>query len=112
VPQHREKRGALTAAGIVAKRLRQARETSGLSQKELGIKAGMDPFVASPRINQYERDKHIPNPTVLAQLGLVLDVPLPYFYAVEDDLAAAIVAFHRSSTTRRKHALEVLGHHL
>ena len=42
---------------VVAKRLREARELSGLSQKQLGIKAGLDEFSASPRINQYERGK-------------------------------------------------------
>ncbi|MFA4578750.1 XRE family transcriptional regulator, partial [Xanthomonas perforans] len=36
-----------------ARRLQQARLHTGLSQKELGIRAGLDPYVASPRVNQY-----------------------------------------------------------
>ena len=41
---------------VVAKRLRQARLRVGLSQQQLGIKAGIDRFCRrSARINQYER---------------------------------------------------------
>ena len=40
---------------VISRRLKQARVLAGLSQKQLGIKAGIDEFSASPRINQYER---------------------------------------------------------
>jgi transcriptional regulator with XRE-family HTH domain len=86
----------------VAKRLRQAREELGLSQRELGVRAGLDPSVASPRINQYEQNKHAPNVAVLGQLAAVLGRPLAYFYAAEDDLAELITAFHRSSARERQ----------
>lgn len=79
-----------------------------MSQRDLGVKAGLDPSVASPRINQYERDRHIPNPAVLGQLGAVLDVPVAYFFAVDDDLAQAIMAIHRAAPSRRKHWLQAL----
>lgn len=35
-------------------RLKEARLRAGLSQKSLGIAAGLDPFVAGTRINRYE----------------------------------------------------------
>lgn len=37
---------------VLARRLRAAREARGVSQKQLGILAGIDQFVASARINQ------------------------------------------------------------
>lgn len=82
---------------IVARRLREARIAAGLSQRELGVRAGMDPSVASPRVNQYERAKHLPDPLTLERLGTVLNCPLPYFYADDDGLAQHILAFCRAN---------------
>jgi transcriptional regulator with XRE-family HTH domain len=95
--------------GVVARRLRQAREERGLSQKELGIRAGLDPSVASPRINQYEQDTHAPNVAVLGQLGLVLEQPLAYFYTVDDDLAALVTAYHRASSRDRQKLIDFMS---
>lgn len=72
---------------IVAKRLREARERKGLSQKAVGIAAGIDEFSASPRINQYERGKHVPDLLTLEKLASVVDVPVAYFFADDDELA-------------------------
>jgi len=77
----------MAGKSIVAKRLGEARMRSGLSQKKLGILAGMDEFAASPRINQYERGKHTPDLGTIERIAKVLGVPSAYFYAVEDDLA-------------------------
>ena len=92
---------------IVAKRLREARLEAGLSQRELGIRAGIDASVASPRINQYERAKHLPDPSMLERLGRVLDCPLPFFYSTDDRLANLILAYHhsRSAEYRRIKAI-------
>lgn len=65
----------------------------------------MDPSVASPRINQYERSKHLPDPLTLERLGAVLGYPLPYFYAANDELAALIVGYHRASALQRRKIL-------
>jgi transcriptional regulator with XRE-family HTH domain len=46
---------------VFQRRLKQAREAQQLSQKELGIQAGLDPFVASTRINGYELGVHQPD---------------------------------------------------
>lgn len=87
---------------IVALRLREARIAAGLSQRELGVRAGMDPSVASPRVNQYERAKHLPDPLTVERLGVVLNCPLPYFYAVDDALARHILAFRHADAAEQK----------
>lgn len=73
-----------------AKRLRESREVVGISQKQLGILAGIDPFVASARINQYERGKHIPDLLTAQRLAAELRVPVSYLYEPDDDLAELI----------------------
>jgi transcriptional regulator with XRE-family HTH domain len=88
---------------VVGNRLREARERLGISQKQLGIKAGLDPFGASPRINQYETGKHVPDVQTAQRLAEVLEVPAPYLYAEDDLLAAWILAYSRvTPAVRRK----------
>lgn len=74
----------------IPQRLREARKRSGLSQARLGVAAGMDPSVASARMNQYERDTHVPDFQTMTRIARVLDVPVPFFYA-EDDLLAELI---------------------
>ena len=73
-----------------ARRLRAAREARGVSQKQLGILAGIDQFVASARINQYERGKHVPDLQTAQRLATELNVPVSYLYEPDDDLAELI----------------------
>lgn len=87
---------------VVAKRLKEARLAKGLSQKKLGIAAGIDEFTASPRMNQYERGVHVPDYNTLARLAEVLEVPVPYFYATDDVLATWIKCFPRLSKSERE----------
>ncbi|WP_345782628.1 helix-turn-helix domain-containing protein [Dyella lipolytica] len=94
---------------VVAIRLREARTVTGLSQRELGVRAGLDPSVASPRINQYEQGKHTPDTSTLAKLGEVLDVPVAYFFASDDDLAFLITTFHRLSSVRKRRIMGALN---
>jgi transcriptional regulator with XRE-family HTH domain len=94
---------------IVGSRLREARERAGISQKQLGIKAGIDPDVASARINQYEKGKHLPHLATARQLAKVLGVPTPYLYTDDDDLAAWILAYRSVSTATRKSILKDVG---
>jgi len=74
----------------VTKRLKEARLDAGISQKELGIAAGIDEFVASARMNQYETGKHAPDFGIINKVSDVLDVPSAYFYTQDDDLADLI----------------------
>ena len=93
---------------VIAKRLKEARQRAGLSQKRLGVLAGIDEFAASPRMNQYERGKHVPNPAVVQRLGRALKVPTPYFYAEDDTLAALILAIDQLSSIKKGRLLRDL----
>ncbi|WP_349814236.1 helix-turn-helix domain-containing protein [Rheinheimera oceanensis] len=77
-------------------RLKQARIMRGLSQKQLGILAGMDRFVASARMNQYERGVHAPDFKTVIALSQVLGVPTAYFYCLEEELASVIMDWKAS----------------
>ena len=91
---------------IVAKRLKEARQKAGLSQKQLGIDAGIDPFSASARINQYERGKHMPDLLTLTRLATVMQVPVPYLYCQDADLADLIVKFAAAGKAERRRLLD------
>ena len=75
---------------VFARRLRAAREARGVSQKQLGILAGIDQFVASARINQYERGKHVPDLQTAQRLAAELKVPVSYLYEPDEALAELI----------------------
>ena len=85
---------------VIAKRLKEARTKAGISQKQLGIQAGIDEFSASPRINQYERDRHTPDFATVERLAKVLKVPTPFFYARGDELAAVILRFGKAGARK------------
>ena len=91
---------------IVAKRLKEVRLKAGLSQKQLGIKAGIDPFSSSARINQYERGKHMPDLQTLTRLAAVMQVPVPYLYCQDAELAELIVKFAAAGKAERKRLLD------
>ena len=91
----------------ISKRLKQARLKAGLSQRQLGIRAGIDAFTASPRINQYERARHTPDFGTAERLGRALGVPAAFFYARDEDLADLIALFGRMSSTNRRKILAV-----
>ena len=92
----------MRSVSVVGLRLREARERRGISQKQLGIKAGLDPSVASPRINQYETGKHVPDIQTAQRLAEVARVPAPYPYAEDDQLAAWILAYSRVTVAVRR----------
>ena len=82
---------------VFGTRLREARIKAGLSQKKLGVIAGIDEFTSSPRINQYERGVHNPDYTTAERLAKVLNVPVPYFYTRDDQLAAILLMISKLS---------------
>lgn len=81
-----------TSLPVFARRFAQARQLSGLSQKAVGVAAGIDPFVASPRINQYERGVHAPDYTTARKLAKVLGVTTAFLYADDDEVARLLLA--------------------
>ncbi len=94
---------------IVAKRLKEARLRAGISQKQLGIRARIDEFSASARINQYERGKHMPDLSTLTRLAAVMRVPVPYFYCQDAELADVILKFSALGRAQKRRLLGVLA---
>ncbi|GAB2883711.1 hypothetical protein GCM10027093_18320 [Paraburkholderia jirisanensis] len=88
-------------SSVFGTRLKEARLTAGLSQRQLGIEAGLDPFVASTRINRYELGIHKVEYTFALRLAEVLRVSVAFFYADDTELARLILAFSQLSNVRR-----------
>lgn len=93
---------------IFSIRLKEARQQKGLSQKSLGIKAGIDEFVASTRINRYEKGIHSPDITTGWNIARVLGLPLAWFFANDDRLARMITAFSQLSAKNQKKILQMI----
>jgi len=90
-------------------RLKQARLAAGLSQKMLGIEAGIDAFVASTRINRYELGIHKPDLLTVRKLAEVLRVPMAFFYSdTDDEIAELLLRYGRTSAEVRQQVLELL----
>jgi transcriptional regulator with XRE-family HTH domain len=79
---------------LFCERLKTARLAKGLSQKKLGILAGLDEFVASTRINRYEKGVHQASIDVAHQLAIALDVPLAYFFTQDENLARLLLLWN------------------
>jgi transcriptional regulator with XRE-family HTH domain len=99
------------AQSVIAMRLKQARMALGVSQRELGIRAGIDEFVASARINQYERGKHVPDFSTLERLAQVLGVAAPFFYTRDDMLAEMIQYLGKLSPTALQEVRRCIEQH-
>jgi transcriptional regulator with XRE-family HTH domain len=82
-------------------RLREIRIAAGLSQKTLGIQAGLDQFVASTRVNRYELGVHKADFLIAQRLAEILNVPTAYFYTEDDRLAELMIEYHRASVRKK-----------
>ena len=89
-------------------RLKQARLAAGLSQKMLGIEAGIDAFVASTRINRYELGIHKPDLLTVRKLAEVLKVPVAFFYADTDDEIADLLFRYGKADEEARLKIQVL----
>lgn len=79
-----------------------------LSQKSLGILAGIDEFAASARINRYEKGVHQANIEVVRHLAKVLEVPIAYFYTEDDELASLVRLWPKLDPEKKKNILQQL----
>ncbi|WP_445143308.1 helix-turn-helix domain-containing protein [Dyella sp. Tek66A03] len=91
---------------VFQRRLKEARIKRQLSQKELGIQAGLDQFVASTRINRYEQGVHEPDMAMIARLADALNVPTAYLFADDERLARMILAFEQLPATEKDRLLK------
>jgi transcriptional regulator with XRE-family HTH domain len=90
---------------VLGKRLKAARLEAKLSQEQLGLLAGIEVESASARMNRYERGTRMPSIDLVERIGVVLNLPVTYFFAEDDDEARLLVVFHRMSQKERKELL-------
>lgn len=98
-----------TAHEVFSKRLREARERTGLSQKALGIKAKIHQDSASARVNQYEQGVHAPDFTLAERLAMALNVPTSLLYERDDTLAELIQLVGSLSERERRGLIRKLS---
>lgn len=91
---------------VLGTRLKQARTQAGLSQEQLGIEAGLDPMSASTRMNRYELGHRAPNFELVEAFARILNIPAPYFYARDEQLARLLLAFGRMKASEKVKLLE------
>jgi transcriptional regulator with XRE-family HTH domain len=84
------------------RRLKQARLVAGLSQRELGIAAGIDPSVSSTPVNRYELGVRKVDYQIAGQLAQVLAIPAAYLYCDDEALAPMLLAFQKASPSVRR----------
>lgn len=93
---------AQPSIGVFARRFRQARLRTGLSQKAVGIAAGVDEFVASSRINQYERGVHTPDFAMAQRLARALGVTTAFLFADDESVARILLAVSAMPASERR----------
>lgn len=96
----------IPAPPIFARRLAQARARAGLSQTQLGVLAGLEPEVASPRINQYERGVHEPRSETARRLAEALGIPPAFLYTEDETLAKLLLTWVDLKPAQRKALLK------
>lgn len=78
-------------------RLKEVRTRASISQRELGIRVGIDPGVASSRMNHYEKGRHTPDLDVLSRIAKEVGVPLAYFFCESENSARLVELIHKLS---------------
>ncbi|MCF7222214.1 helix-turn-helix domain-containing protein [Marilutibacter chinensis] len=104
MPSHDPVRN-LTAAAVFSKRLKQAREMAGVSQRELGALIGLGKSVGSTRINRYEQQTSLCDMETAATIAKQLGVPLPYLFTESDLLAEMILAYSKLPLAEQRQLL-------
>ncbi len=89
---------------LFGRRLRQARLQTDISQKQLGLKIGLDDGVASARMNQYEVGSHSPKFTTAVKIAEALNVPTSFFFEDNEEIAELVINFAKLNSRDRKSA--------
>lgn len=92
---------------IFARRLAEARKVTGLSQRQLGLRAGLHPSVASPRVNQYEQGRHEPKLEMARQLATALGIPATFLYCDDELLAKLLLRWNRMTLARKREVVRL-----
>ena len=88
-------------------RLKAARKKAKITQKDLGVKIGMEQSSASGRMNHYEKGRHVPD--TLERMAEELDVPLNYFFCRSELSAELASAIDKMSDEEKAVLLENLN---
>jgi transcriptional regulator with XRE-family HTH domain len=94
----------------IPERLKLARNKVGISQKELGVRIGMDESSASGRMNHYEKGRHVPDIQTLRKMANELKVPLNYFFCEDDQSAELAILIALLSDEQKKLLISSLNH--
>lgn len=89
-------------------RIKAARQKANISQKELGIRIGMDINSASSRMNHYEKGRHTPDIQTLKRIADELNVPLAYLFCETEVMAELNCIIHQLSADEQKALLNLL----
>lgn len=89
-------------------RLKEARQRAKISQKELGIRIGIEPSSASGRMNHYEKGRHIPDLQTLKHIADKLNVPLNYFFCETEEMAELVCLAEKLSLDAKKELIKHL----
>ena len=86
-------------------RLKMVRKSNKITQEKLGLLIGLDEFVASTRINRYEKGIHTVDPNTAERIAKALDEPLSFFYAETEELAELNRIFHHLDSAKKQQLL-------
>jgi transcriptional regulator with XRE-family HTH domain len=78
----------------------------------VGEAIGLDESSARARISRYELGVHESPFATVKLLADVLDVPPPYMYCEEQDIAELLLALHKIPSKARKQKVGVLMAHM
>ncbi|EHG6068797.1 helix-turn-helix domain-containing protein [Salmonella enterica subsp. enterica serovar Hillegersberg] len=92
---------------VFIRRLKEARQRLDISQTAVGIAAAVDPSVASTRFNRYEKGVHEPDMETAARIADVLNVPLPWLFTSDENLAELILNFATLSSDSQLRLLDM-----
>ena len=88
--------------------MRERREALGLAQEKVGVAIGLDESSARARISRYELGVHEPPFATVKLLASVLDVPPPYMYCEEQEIADLLLALHKIPSKSRRQKVSML----
>ncbi len=92
----------------IPERLKAARKKAKITQKDLGVKIGMEESSASGRMNHYERGRHVPDIGTLSRMAEELGVPLNYFFCEDDVTAELVCLIDKLSDEEKENLLSML----
>jgi len=89
-------------------RLKAARTKAGITQKDLGIRIGMEPSSASGRMNHYEKGRHTPDIDTLKRMADELGVPINYFFCENETTAELARLIAKMTEQQQAELIETL----